>query len=203
MTRSLHDVPRASARGGWTVVELAIALVLLATIAVKATLVLTTANETQGQDSAQMSLEDQARRVLDRIAYAIMGADRETLFPEPVSPIPSTMLRYQVSLGFEDGDVIWDDEQIGLSVDEEQVLWRKNPGMPGELRVAWCNVVRPYLDGEVFNGSDDNANGVIDEKGLAFVIDRDAVTIRLSLERIGPAGEPITQTVQTTVTVRN
>jgi hypothetical protein len=168
MTRSLHDVPRASARGGWTVVELAIALVLLATIAVKATLVLTTANETQGQDSAQMSLEDQARRVLDRIAYAIMGADRETLFPEPVSPIPSTMLRYQVSLGFEDGDVI-----------------------------------RPYLDGEVFNGSDDNANGVIDEKGLAFVIDRDAVTIRLSLERIGPAGEPITQTVQTTVTVRN
>jgi prepilin-type N-terminal cleavage/methylation domain-containing protein len=204
MKRSPATPTRLGPRSGLTVIELAIVLVLLGIIAVKATLVLTSANETQGQDTSTMSLEDQARRVLDQIAYAVMGADRETMIPEPVSPIPSSELRYRVSIGVEDGDIVWDDqESIGLSAAEDQVVWRQNPELPEEVRVAWCNVVRPFLAGEMLNGDDDNGNGIVDEKGLAFVIDRDAITIRLSLERVGPNGEPITQTVKTTVTVRN
>ncbi len=187
-----------------SVMELVLAMGLFAIIAIKAAMVLTSANDTQRQDSAAMTLEDQARRVLDQIAYAVMGSDRESLFPDPESPIFSTSLRFAISLGVEDGEVVWDDEEeIGLSADESQVLWRKNPDTPEELRVAWCNVVRPFLEGELLNGDDDNANGIVDEKGLSFVLDENAITIRLSVERAGPDNQPIAQTVETTVTVRN
>lgn len=179
-------------------------MALLAIVGVKAAMVMTTASETQRNDSAVMALEDQARRVLEQIAYAVMGSDRESLIPDPESPIFSTSLRYSVSLGVENGQVVWDDEEeIGLSLDESQVIYRRKPEMPDELRVAWCNVVRPFLEGELQNGDDDNGNGIVDEKGLSFVVDRDAVTIRLSVEREGPGGEPVTETVRTMVTVRN
>ncbi len=187
-----------------TAMELVLALALLAIIALKASMVLTSANEAQQQDSAIMALEDQARRALDQIAYAVMGSDRDSLIPDPESPIFSTSLRYSISLGVEDGEVVWDDpEEIGLSLDESQVIWRKNPGTAEELRVAWCNVVRPFLEGEIPNGTDDNGNGIVDENGLSFVVERDAVTIRLSVQRPGPQNQPISETVSTMVTVRN
>lgn len=191
-------------RSGMTAMELVLALALLAIIALKASMVLTSANEAQQQDSAIMALEDQARRALDQIAYAVMGSDRDSLIPDPESPIFSTSLRYSISLGVEDGEVVWDDpEEIGLSLDESQVIWRKNPGTAEELRVAWCNVVRPFLEGEIPNGTDDNGNGIVDENGLSFVVERDAVTIRLSVQRPGPQNQPISETVSTMVTVRN
>jgi type II secretory pathway pseudopilin PulG len=194
----------AGSRSGMSTLEVVLAMALFAVIGVKAAMVLTSANDTQRSDSANMALEDQARRVLDQIAYAVMGSDRDSLFPDPSSPIFSTSLRYQISLGVENGQVVWDDpEEIGLSVDEAQVLYRRNPDAADELRVAWCNVVRPFLEGEVQNGDDDNGNGIVDEKGLSFVVDGSAVTIRLSVERPSADGEVITKSVNTTVTVRN
>ena len=61
----------------------------------------------------------------------------------------------------------------------------------------------PFLAGELPNGMDDNGNGLIDEKGLSFVVDRDSVTIRLTLERVSNDGSVISKTVQSTVTCRN
>lgn len=199
----LRRAPRAR-RAGLTAIEVLLALGLLSIVVLKATMVLTSANDAQQRDSSQMALEDQARTVLDQIAYAILGSDRESLFPDPESPVFSTSLRYAISLGVEDGEVVWSDpEEIGLSVDESQVVWRRNPDAPEELRVAWCNVVRPFLEGETQNGDDDNDNGIVDEKGLSFVLEGSAVTIRLSVEREGPDSQPIIQTVETVVTVRN
>lgn len=199
-----HSTARTGRRGLSTL-ELVIALALFAVVGVKAAMVLTSANEAYEDNTAVMSLEDQARRTLDQIAYAIMGADRETLFPDPSSPIYSASLNYSLTLGVDaDGNVIYDDpEEIGLSADESQVIWRKNPDTPDETRVAWCNVVRPFLEGELMNAIDDNGNNVIDEKGLAFVVNKDAVTVRLSLERDSSGGESVTQTVETIVTMRN
>ncbi|MFT5285371.1 MAG: hypothetical protein ACI8TQ_001534 [Planctomycetota bacterium] len=198
---------KPSRRGnlGISTLELIIAMALFSVVAVKAILVLNSANETHGLQSATMSLEDQARRTLDQIAYAIMGCDRSTLFPDPTSPIFSPFLEYSLNLGVnEDGEIILDDpEKIGLSEDESQVLWMKNPDTPEETRVAWCNVVRPFMEGELMNGDDDNGNGVVDEKGLSFVVRDSAVTIRLSLERPISGGETVTQTVETIVTIRN
>ena len=203
MKRRPHP-PRRRRRAGMTLVETAIALALFAVVVIKAALVLGSANETHGVDSATMNLEDQARRVLDQIAYAVMGSDRESLLPGAESPFHQERLSFAVSLGVEDGEVVWSDpEEIGLSDDESQVVYRRNPDTPEELRVAWCNVVRPFLEGELPNAIDDNGNGITDEKGLSFVLDGDAVTIRLSVEKGVGQGATVTQTVSTTVTVRN
>jgi hypothetical protein len=65
------------------------------------------------------------------------------------------------------------------------------------------NGVREALEGEAFNGLDDNGNGLVDERGLAIELDGDVLTVHLSLERRGPDGAPIVRTQQTSVRLRN
>ena len=69
--------------------------------------------------------------------------------------------------------------------------------------MVWSNLVRPFLEGELQNGIDDNGNGLIDEKGLSFVVWKNSVTIRLTLGRQVEGGDWINETVVTTVTCRN
>ena len=195
---------RSGRRGGFTLVELIIVLVLLTVVGVKAALLLDIASDSQSRDTAEVALEDQAHRTVDQIAFAVMGANRETLFPDPQSPTYSEDVEYEVSLGVAAGVVVWGDpERIALEGTDTQVAWRENPGEVNERRVVWSNVVRPYLEGETFNGIDDNGNGLIDEKGLNFTLQGDQVTIRLTLERTRPDGEVYTQSVSTRVTLRN
>jgi len=191
-------------RSGYTLVELSICMVLLVIVTFKAAMLFDIATETQTEDTAQVALEDQARRTLDQIAFAVMGADRETLFPDPASPTYSEDVEYHVSLGVQGGVVIWGDpEKIALGGAGSQVVWSQNPGAANERRVVWANVVRPFLEGEVFNGVDDNGNGLVDEKGLNFTLQGDRVTIRMSLERTNSDGNVYTQSVESSVTLRN
>lgn len=199
------DTTRRRARRGFTLVEGLISITLLGLVFANVTMVLRMSSKTEGQDSSRLMLEDQARRVLDRIAFAVMGSDRESLFPDPASPTYSEELRYSVSLGVQDGEVVWSDpERIGLGQeDQAQLVWSENPDEEDERRVVWCNVIRPFLEGEVPNGVDDNGNGVIDERGLSFTLQGEMVSIRLCLERALSDGTVVTQTVETIVTCRN
>ena len=191
-------------RAGFTIVELTVVMVLLVIVAVKSVMLFDMASESQHQDTAQIVLEDQARRTMDQIAFAVMGADRETLFPDPESPTYSEDVQYNVSLGVQAGAVIWGDpERIELGGGNQQVVWRQNPGDPDERRVVWTNVVRPFLEGELLNGVDDNGNGLVDERGLNFTLQGNRVTIRLTLERQGQNGDVYTQSLTTGVTLRN
>jgi prepilin-type N-terminal cleavage/methylation domain-containing protein len=198
------DSTRRRAAAGFTLIELMIVLALAAIVLFKAGVVVSQASRTVQRDSSEMVLEDRARLVLDQIAYAVMGANRRALVPEnTVFPLHTTDLRYQVSLGIEDGEVVWSDpELIELDQARSRVVWVDKPEMAGERRVVWSNLVRDLLEGEVVNGLDDNGNGLVDEEGLSFVIEDDHVTIRLSLARFGERGES-TRTVETTVTCRN
>ena len=193
---------RRSAKAGFTLIEALIALSLTAIIVVKVTMIISSASEANARGTAAMTLEDEARRVLDNIAYAVMGADRDALFPDPESPDFTTEFEFQISLGVDEGEVIWSDPER-IAKDEAQVVWKQNPGMPEERRVAWCNTVRPFLEGEIDNGADDNGNGLTDEEGLSFTLYKNAVTIRLCLERQSKDGTAIIQVVETVVTVRN
>ena len=165
---------------------------------------LTTIRESVEREDAEVALEDQARRVLKQIAYEVMGANRETLNPDSPAPGGTERLRYQVNLGVQDGEVVWGDpEQLQLAELEKQIVWSENPETERERRVVWSSLVSPYLSGEIPNGMDDNGNGLIDEKGLSFVMENNSVTVRLTLERIDERGESVTRTVETTVTCRN
>ena len=83
------------------------------------------------------------------------------------------------------------------------MYWGQNPGEASERIVIWANTVSQMLEDEVMNGVDDNQNDLADELGLSFVLDRQSVTIRLTLERTRDEGKRIQVTQSTTVTCRN
>ena len=189
---------------GFTLLEVVLGSCLLGILVFKASVAISTATKFTAEGTSALVLEDQARRSLDRIAYAIMGSDRDTLIPVTQAPLYSEQLDYRVSLGIQNGQVVWDDpERIGLGVQENQLTWFENPQTFNERRIVWSNLVRPFLEGEIPNGVDDNGNGLIDEKGLSFVIFKNMVTIRLTLGRQVAGGRWIDETVETKVTVRN
>ena len=179
-------------------------LTLLAIVAVKAHEALSVANDSLEQETREIVLEDQARRVLRRIAFEIMGSNRESLIPASEAPMSTDDMLYQVNLGIQDGEVVWSDpEEVALEEELGKIYWSENPNTEDARRVVWTSLVAPYLEGEIPNGIDDNGNGLIDERGLSFVVDRNSITVRLTLERALEDGETLRQTVETTVTCRN
>ncbi len=192
------------ARRGFTLVEALLVLTLLGLATVQVVNLLQMSARSQGLEMGTMAVEDQARRLMERVAYAVMGASRDRLLPDAESPVESSDLRYEVSLGVEDGEVVWGEPQrIGLDGTQSQLSWSERPDQENERQVVWCNVVRPFLEGELDNGLDDNGNGLVDEQGISFEIEGERVTIRLSLERRDSEGRPMLQTIETVVTCRN
>ena len=174
-----------------------LALVLFAKVAV----VMRTSFKATADESSTMHLDDKAQQVIDSIALAIMGSDRGTLLPS-IDDIHSTGMKYKFSLGIDNGEVVWSDQEE-IELEQSNVVWKENPDEAEERRVSWTTMVRPLLEGEVPNGLDDNGNGIIDENGLSFVLDGDSVLIRLTLERIDENGNASTRSVDARVTCRN
>jgi prepilin-type N-terminal cleavage/methylation domain-containing protein len=191
-------------RGGFTVIELIIAMTLVGLVLTKLTLVMDQARRAHEDESVSMALGDQANELLDKIAYALIGASREKLLPGSSAPFFGASLTYQISLGIEDGDVVWSDPEM-IAFDEEglQVFWAQNAGEANARKAEWANTDSQMYEDELLNGDDDNGNGLADEHGLSFVLDGDSVTIRLTLERSTENGGRIQETRSTTVTCRN
>ena len=185
----------ANTRSGWTLIELCMAALLVTVVLGKAALVMRSALGLASEQTASMHYEDQARRVIDQIALAVMGSDRSTLIPQ-IEEIHSNNIRYTFSLGLEDGEVVWSaPEEIRLTDARTQVEWRENPEAADERKVVWTDLVAPLLEGELVNGVDDNGNGLIDEDGLSFVLEGERVIIRLTLRRPEINGRIVDQTV--------
>jgi type II secretory pathway pseudopilin PulG len=202
--RRLHANARCGPRCGWTLLEAMLAVSLLAILVYKGATVLNTAQKSTEDSTAAILVEERSQIVLERIARAIMTSSRESLAPTSEAPLSTDQLRFRMNLGIEDGAVVWSDpETIGLESLDNELYWSRTPAAGPEQRVVLTKLVRPFLEGELPNGMDDNRNGLIDEKGLSFVVDRNAVHIRLTLERVDASGKLVTSTVQTTVTCRN
>jgi len=193
----------APGRAGLSALEVVVGVALLAAVVAKVILVSSAASNVSSEDLANIVVEDQARLTLDRIAYSIMGSDRASLIPDAETPAFSARIRYRLSLGVQNGVVVWDDpELIALSEDDRKLRWFEDPGGAAERAVVWCDAVRELLEGEELNGVDDNGNGLIDESGLTFEIDGNTVTVTLTLERPTRGGRTVVRTVSTTVTCR-
>lgn len=203
--RRAPDVLRARrSHAGFTLLEMVISIGLVALVITNIVMAMDSSTKAYRAGASRVEVEDQARRTLDRIALAVMGSSREGLAPGQEFPFDTHVLTYQLNLGYQDGEVVWSDpERIQREEQAAQITWSRNPGDPDEQRVVWTKWVRDYMQGEVFNGIDDNGNGLVDEKGLSFTIEEDLVTIRLTLEKAGPDGNPVTVPLETQVDVRN
>ena len=196
---------RSSSRRGFTLWEIVIASGILGIVIVNVSLLLRATSENHDNNQAVQSLDLHARQTLDRIVIALQSAAKNSVIPAAEAPLYSSAVDYDVSMGVENGKVVWGEpERIGLQMDTGEVLWFRSMSTEDERRVVWGRYVSPAMAGEEpQNGLDDNANGIIDELGLSFTVDGDAVRVRMTLERENTNGALVQREFEQVVSFRN
>jgi len=200
------------ARRGFTLLEMAVALVLFALVIGNVYTILGGTSKAMGERSASFEADTQARRALDRIALAIVGSFEDSIYNTSETPNSQQLINYVEFLGMADPDgdgiseeVFSDPMRIARTSDAGgEVTWFESPGSESEKRVVWVKDVPQFAIGEIGgNGIDDNGNGLIDEHGLALVKEGKSVRISISLRRSDGAGGFLERELSTTVTCRN
>lgn len=196
---------RPSQHAGFTLIEVGVAVVLAGVVLANILLVLSDTRERFVVQSVNKDVDAEARRALDRIAKAVMGAVRDGLYTSLSAPLSAESINFASVIGVQDGQpVVSEPQRIAMTEDPAwSVTWYLNPGQEQETHVIWARDLANLGQGEVPNGLDDNANGLIDEKGLAFEVEGPMVRITLTIERQGPDGKPVTKRLETKVTCRN
>lgn len=196
---------RFFSRAGFTVIEISIAVGIVAIVGINMSMLMRATAEGHSQAREQEILESHARQTLDRIVLALQSAARDSVIPAAEAPLYSSAVDYEISLGVEDGEVVWGDpERIGLALDSGEVIWFRSVNTEAERRVVWGRHVNPTMVDETpANGLDDNANGIIDELGLSFTVDDNSVLVRMTLAKPGQGGNTLFLPVEQRVAFRN
>lgn len=198
--------PRSkTSRAGFSLIEVLIAIGLMGLVLGNVYMVLGKGTKSYSAETGESLADAHARRTIDRVAMAIVGASRSTIYDAMEAPFSGSEINFQTCLGVDAGAIVWSEPQrIALTNDNgRQVTWFEAAGLANERRVAWSNWVTQLFKGEMANGVDDNANGLKDEKGLSFDLDGDSVIIRLTIEKPGVDGTSIVKEHQARVTCRN
>lgn len=190
---------------GFTLIEMAVAIVLLVVVVGNVYTMLRQTSKALGSQNAKFDVETQARRTMDRITMAIIGATEDELQVPVAQPGFTNYLRYKESLGMVNGVMTQSALQKIAYTDAEggEVTWYENEGEANEKRIIFTKNVPPLLEKELNNGIDDNGNGVVDEAGLSFVKEGKSITIYLTIRRTGSDGTVATARLKETVTCRN
>lgn len=212
-------------RAGITVIEVAIALAVLGLILGAVGMTVLRGNRSYGQGISNAAVEGQARRMLEQIVARLIDADRSSIVLTPPAALggSSRMIDFARARDWTAGAlVVGPVERLRLSYAAGEIddgLDNNGNGLVDECRlellldavgaptqVTGCGgFVREYLEGELPNGADDNGNGLKDERGLCFTYDASTgiVAVHLTIERVGPDGQLITRTAETSVQIRN
>ena len=208
-------------RSGFTIVELALAMGVLGLALGLAGMVTRTGSAAYRASEAGRQVEQNVHRALDLAIKELEATGADYL--DPVLSLPeqfSKSLEYQhlllqgsnavvgppsrLSLEYETGEINdgIDNNGNGL-VDEGILVLVRNVGLTSQQRVVLCHGVRELLEGEVFNGTDDNGNGLNDEPGFFIQRTGSVLTIRLSVEGLGPLGQVLVRTAESSVRMEN
>jgi len=211
---------RPQARGGFTLVELAIGMVLMGVVGGVFMLTTETTSSAVRTGVAVADLDTRALRALERVCDALKSSSAELATPQAVAPFSGSSLDFQRCVGTDEkGAPTWGPlERIALEYDEANdgvdndgdgltdegaLVWYEEPGGVGEKRVVLSPDVREYLEGEALDANDENDNLLIDERGFALDFDGACVHVRLTLEGRDAKGHPLLSTVERTVAFRN
>ena len=208
-------------RGGFTVIEVAISISVLAMMMGIFSLVSSTSSTAYQAVSTVSGLDVNARRTLTRVGSELSSIGGSVLAPDPTGNFGAQAIQYQRAAGVVAGAVVWgedtllgfeyepgevddglDNDNDGL-VDEGLVVLTLGIGGANPRRVVLCHDVRELALGELGNGVDDNGNGVADEAGFNVQRVGDVMTVRLCLERRSAGGGTVVRTHQTSVRLRN
>jgi hypothetical protein len=209
-----HEQQRA--RMGLTMIEVTVSAAVLGMLLFCVAVVTHTSHGVFLATQARDVLRQQAQSTLDRIADAIETSGKSTFSPSPVGPFGSSTLDFQAPLSVLNGVITWapktriclqaaplhKQEHNGLAANNEIVLIR-DPGLKTAVTTVLAGHVADSLEGEIANGKDDNGNGLVDEKGLSFLLVGDQLTIALTLGDTDSDGQPVWVTTQTQIRLKN
>ena len=204
-------------RRGFTIVELAVAVVVFLVILAASTNFAGRTGAALATGTSVATLEARANRLLDRIAAEVRQAGAETI--DPALAGGGASLAYRRCVDFDAGEVRWgppqrievrpaepadgiDNDSDGL-VDELRIVWIRDPGEPEERVVEWASTVAAFREGELPNGLDDNGDGVVDERGLWFRLSGDTLTIGVTVQGRDAERRLVTRSATTAVRLRN
>jgi len=207
--------------GGYTLVELCVAAVLLVVALGSLTLFSDRSSDALGASSAQSDLDTRLRRTLMRVAEELLPSGFSVITPAASAPDGASTLDFRRSNGPVNGKNSWgprmrfafvydagelddglDNDHDGL-VDEGVVQWTRGVGTADEQTVVLCRGVSEYGAGESPNGLDDDGDGLVDEHGFVFERVGDVLRIHLTLARPEPDGHVLTRTLETSLQPRN
>jgi type II secretory pathway pseudopilin PulG len=189
-------------RAGFTLVEMTVAVGVLASVVGGIFAMLQTSSRAFQVASSGRKIEDMVMETLDEIADKLRSSKLSTITPQQAPPFSSTSVDFQRTIGFAGGAPVWSTtERIRLQ--NGQVQWIQNLGLPNETTTVWTESVPAYLQGETANGADDNGNGLIDEGGLCFSFTGPSVVVRLSMRTKTSSGTTLAHTGQERIFFRN
>ena len=186
-------------QAGFSLVEMMIVMVIMTIIIGGVMQVLLSGLHTYNVGSNLVDIQNQARRVVDRIAKEIQGAGIDTISPTPpaTGSTGTHTITFQPCTGYSGGAVTW-----------------------GSV----TTIAFAYAEGETDDGLDNNNNIIADdgkvtlavtgldtvvlgrwikEDGLSFNLDGSLLTITVELEIPSARGETEETTLVTTVEIKN
>ena len=208
-------------RGGFTLVEFSVSILVLTTFMGAAILVTKTGSQAVDSVRINTNLENRLRRVLERGADELMSTGEAVLFPDPEGDEGSETLDFRRAVGINGSNVLWgslssldfqyeegelddgiDNNGNGL-IDEGMVVLTLDKGTGNDRRIVLCHGVSEWGLGEAPSNADDNGNGVEDEMGFNIQRVDDLLYLRLTLEALDSQGTLVQRAMTTSVRLRN
>jgi len=184
-----------------TVLEMTISSAVLVVVLSIAAAAIVRAHETAGGIAVRSETERRASAALERVTALLADCAGTTVAGNVAPPAGASSITFRERTGWNAGSVVYgdvttiqwepdpidpengaDDDGDGLT-DEGQIMWRTGSGPSAKSAVLVQNVAN-RLEGETGgNNLDDNGNGLVDERGLSFVLEGGRLTVRITVER--------------------
>lgn len=202
---------------GLSVVEIAVAsTIFVVVLGIVGSGILRAHGAWQGT-AGRRDAERRASTSLEKIVARLTDCGGTTITTTMAPPAGSSTITYRERKGWTSGAPVWgdittiawesdpgdpqngsDDDRDGI-VDEGQVVIRIAAAGGEKSAVLVQNVANRLERENGGNGLDDNGNGLVDERGLSFDRVGPRLTIRLTVERVGPDKVRVLETAQTTI----
>jgi len=194
---------RHSAHSGFTLIEVLIAVSLLALVLGSLGLANSSSRRAYRTGAVLMDVETRGTRILRELVDELRLADISSLSTVPAPPLSVSTVDFQTSQGFNGKRTQWSDPlRIQLDADG-RVRIVESPGLAEERARVIGRSVPDLLAGETLDGTDENGNGLVDEAGLCFSRSGNMLTVRLTVQGVGPDGRTLTRTWVTNLHCRN
>ncbi|MDB2576698.1 prepilin-type N-terminal cleavage/methylation domain-containing protein [Planctomycetota bacterium] len=220
--KSTQTTATCGDRGGFTLLEILIALTILALLLSSVGLLASGSKNAFSRGTTVSAMELRTGLTSDVIQRELSLALTGSLSPEIQSGQRVTELTYVRAVGWEGETTITtaprtlrfeldpaeanngaDDDGDGL-IDEGILVLIEDVGLPTERRRILARGLAEYAEGEVFNGVDDNGDGLADESGFAIERMGAALEVTVTLEQRPPGREEtIQRTLRSSILLRN